>query len=243
MLVSERTRCRWLRVLSFISALLALSAAGTAQTVRPLIVEYQGAARGHVDYVNDSFQPMTVVLEAKGFKVSETGEITYFPLPGSIHLKLSTMSFRIAPKQTYSVYYDAKADVVPAWFVLYADFGPTPERQRTGMSVHVELPHAVYVLPTRGELKKSDVTVEVAEFRSKDKKVVVQVANSGPNFGRVLAVDAIGRHDKADLNGFPLFPNSKRRVELDWKADGSPERLVLQLNKFTLQERITVVDR
>ena len=95
MLVSERTRCRWLRV-SFISALLALSAAGTAQTVRPLIVEYQGAARGHVDYVNDSFQPMTVVLEAKGFKVSETGEITYFPLPGSIHLKLSTMSFRMA---------------------------------------------------------------------------------------------------------------------------------------------------
>lgn len=243
MFVGERARRQGLRVLYVMYAMLALSAAGIAQTVRPVIVEYQGAARGHVDYVNDSFQPMTVVLEAKGFKVSEAGEIAYFPLPSSLHVKLSTMSFRIAPKQTYTVFYDAKADTLPAWFVLYADFGPPPERQQTGMSVHIELPHTVYVLPTRGELKKSDLTVEVAEFRPKDKKVVVQVANSGPNFGRVLAVDAIGRHDKADLNGFPLFPNSKRRVELDWKADGSPERLVLQLNKFTLQERITVVDR
>ena len=49
MFVGERARRQGLRVLYVMYAMLALSAGGIAQTVRPLIVEYQGAARGHVD--------------------------------------------------------------------------------------------------------------------------------------------------------------------------------------------------
>ena len=210
-----------------------------AQTVRPVLTEYQGSARGQVEYVNDSFQPLNVILEARSFKVSETGELSYGPMPDSIHLKLSAMSFRIPPKQTYTVYYDAKADAMPAWFVLYADFSPVPDREQTGMTVHIRLPHTVYLLPPKAGLQKSDLTVQTAEFHPSERKVVLEVFNSGPNFGRVLSVDAVGHKDSVNLNGFPVFPNSKRRVEMDWKGDEIPEKLVLKFEKFTLQQSIT----
>ncbi len=226
------------RCCALLIACIAVTPAA-AQTVRPVLMEYQGSARGQVEYVNDSFQPLNVILEAKSFHVSETGELSYGPMPASIHLKLSAMSFRIPPKQSYVVYYDAKADAMPAWFVLYADFAPAHDREQTGMTVHIRLPHTVYLLPPKGELKKSDLAVQLAEFRASDRKMVVEVSNSGPNFGRVLSVDATGRGETANLNGFPVFPNSKRRVEMEWKGDVPPEKLVLKLEKFTLQQSIT----
>ena len=214
-----------------------------AQTVRPVLMEYQGSARGQVEYVNDSFQPLNVILEARSFKVSETGEISYGPMPDSIHLKLSAMSFRIPPKQTYTVYYDAKADAMPAWFVLYADFAPVPDREKTGMTVHIRLPHTIYLLPPKAGLQKSDLTVQTAEFRPSDGKVVIEVSNSGPNFGRVMSVDVTGHGQSANLNGFPVFPNSKRRVEMDWKSKELPEKAVLRLEKFTLQQSVATNDK
>ncbi len=66
-----------------------LNAASQAQTVRPVINEMGNPSKGRVDYVNDSLTPLNVVLEAKSFTVSETGEISYRPLDPNIHLKLS----------------------------------------------------------------------------------------------------------------------------------------------------------
>ena len=223
--------------------ILASATLVAAQTVRPILMEYQGSARGQVEYVNDSFVPVNVILEAKSFHVSETGELSYGPMPASIHLKLSAMSFRIPPKQSYTVYYDAKADAMPAWFVLYADFAPAHDREQTGMTVHIRLPHTVYLLPPKGELKKADLTVQLAEFSASERKMIVEVSNSGPNFGRVLSVDATGHGETANLNGFPVFPNSKRRVEMEWKGDTPPEKVVLKLEKFTLQQSITVSNK
>jgi hypothetical protein len=58
-----------------------------AQTVRPLIAELGNPAKGRIEYVNDSVTPLNVVLSAKSFTVSETGEISYRPLDPNIHLK------------------------------------------------------------------------------------------------------------------------------------------------------------
>jgi len=100
----------------------ALSAGVSAQTVRPLINELSNPAKGRVEYVNDSLTPLNVVLEPKSFTVSETGEITYRQLDASVHLKLSTTSFRIQPQQTYYVFYEASSPQSPSWFVIYAGF-------------------------------------------------------------------------------------------------------------------------
>ena len=88
---------------------LSLSASAMAQTVRPVISELGNPAKGRVEYVNDSLMPLNVVLEAKSFTVSERGEIAYRPLDPDIHLKFSATSFRIQPKQTYYVFYEASA--------------------------------------------------------------------------------------------------------------------------------------
>src|SRR3569833_1898829 len=76
-----------------------------AQTVRPLINEMSNPSKGRVEYVNDGLTPRNVVLEAKSFTVTETGDINYRPLDPDIHLKLSATSFRIQPKQTFYVFF------------------------------------------------------------------------------------------------------------------------------------------
>src|SRR5207244_4499317 len=93
---------------------LSMVGAASAQTVRPVINELHNPAKGWVEYVNDSLTPLNVVLEPKSFTVSETGEISYRELDPGIHLRLSTTSFRIQPKQTYYVTYEASAEQSPA---------------------------------------------------------------------------------------------------------------------------------
>src|SRR5215472_17930028 len=77
-----------------------------AQTVSPLIDEnvVKGPgkkAKGKIEYINDSLQPLTVTLDTQSFTVSETGEMLYRPLDPGIHVKFSATSFRIPPKQNY----------------------------------------------------------------------------------------------------------------------------------------------
>jgi hypothetical protein len=57
------------------------------------------------------------------FSVSEKGDITYRPLDKTIRLKLSAMSFQIPPEQSYFVFYEARSEVLPAWFVIYSNMG------------------------------------------------------------------------------------------------------------------------
>src|SRR5215467_7956724 len=118
-LYSPRTACRFL---AGALGLVIVAAGCAAQTVRPVINELGNPAKGRVEYVNDGLTPLNVVLEAKSFTVSEQGDISYRLLDPDIHLKLSATSFRIQPKQTYYVFYEASAPPSPAWFVIYASF-------------------------------------------------------------------------------------------------------------------------
>jgi hypothetical protein len=221
-------------------ALLAVSGM-TAQTVRPVINEMVATNKGRVEYVNDGITPLNVVLEAKSFSVSETGEISYRPLDASIHLKLSTTSFRIQPQQTYYVFYETTADQSPAWFVIYANFSGYPFRTAQGMNVKLQLPHTVYILPKQ-QVEKSEVEVARAELNTAQNKVVIEVANNGGNFGRVLETQLLYLKKKQDAPGFPIFPHSKRILEvaLDEKAEGEnvPITLLLSLQNFKVEQKL-----
>src|SRR6266576_6134836 len=170
--------------------LLAMSAVAGAQTVRPLINELSNPAKGRVEYVNDSLTPLNVVLEAKSFTVSETGEIAYRPLDADVHLKLSATSFRIQPQQTYYVFYEASAPQSPSWFVIYASFSGFAFRTSQGMNVRLQLPHTVYLLPKQ-QVEKPEVRIERAELSATENKVVLEVENTGNNFGRVLQTQLV----------------------------------------------------
>jgi hypothetical protein len=220
---------------------LAAGAGAMAQTVRPVISELGNPAKGRVEYVNDSLTPLNVVLEAKSFTVSEQGELSYRPLDPNIHLKLSATSFRIQPQQTYYVFYEASAPPSPTWFVIYASFSGFPFRTAQGMNVRLQLPHTVYLLPKQ-RAEKADVRVVRAEFDAHDDKVLLEVENTGDNFGRVLQTQLMSGKKRQEAPGFPIFPHSKRILEvpLDAKAerDAAPTEVSLQFENFKVEEKL-----
>jgi hypothetical protein len=235
---SLRTRFRFLAS-GF--CLLAMNPGLAAQTVRPLINELSNPAKGRVEYVNDSLTPLNVVLEAKSFTVSETGGITYRPLDPEVHLKLSATSFRIQPQQTYYVFYEASSPTNPSWFVIYAAFSGFPFRTSQGMNVRLELPHTVYLLPKQ-QVEKPEVRIARAELNPADNKVVLEVENTGNNFGRVLETQLVYAKKKQEAPGFPMFPHSKRilEVSLEPKAEGEnvPVEVTLELRNFKVEEKL-----
>jgi len=213
-----------------------------AQTVRPLINELGNPAKGRVEYVNDSLFPLNVVLEAKSFTVSETGDISYRALDSNIRLKFSTTSFRIQPQQTYYVFYEASATTRdPAWFVIYANFSGFPFRTQQGMNVRLQMPHTVYLLP-KERAEKPDVHVVLAELNSIQNKVRIEVENTGNNFGRVLGTQLLYSNKKQEAPGFPVFPHAKRILEipLERKAEGEnfPTDVSLQFSNFKLEQKL-----
>jgi hypothetical protein len=211
------------------------------QTVRPLINELSNPAKGRVEYVNDGLTPLNVVLEAKSFTVSETGDISYRPLDPDIHLKLSTTSFRIQPQQTYYVFYEASSPKSPAWFVIYAAFSGFNFRTAQGMNLRLELPHTVYLLP-KASVERSDVVVKRADLIPAENKVVLEVENQGDNFGRVLETQLVYEKKKQEAPGFPVFPHSKRILEipLTEKAEAGkvPVEITLQFAKFKIEQKL-----
>jgi hypothetical protein len=221
--------------------LFIASVAANAQTVRPVINELGNPAKGRVEYVNDSLTPLNVVLEAKSFTVSETGELSYRPLDPSIHLKLSTTSFRIQPQQTYYVFYEASAPQSPSWFVIYAAISGYPFRTAQGMNVRLELPHTVYLLPKQS-VGKPDIRIQRAELNREQNKVRLEVENTGDYFGRVLETQLLYTRKKQEAPGFPIFPHSKRIIEipLDEKAEAEnvPVDFVLHFQNFKVEGKL-----
>ncbi len=208
-----------------------------AQTVRPLIAELSNPAKGRVEYVNDSDTPLNVVLSARSFSVSETGEISYRALDPSIHLKLSSTSFRIQPHDSYFVFYEAKTDSSIAWFVIYAGFSGFAFRTQNGMNVRLELPHTVYLLP-KEPLDKSQVAITRADFDPDARKVLVEVENKGDYFGRAMHTFVTASRQKAEGPGFPVFPHSKRRIEVPTPDMQRPEAVVVDFERFKLEEKL-----
>ena len=214
----------------------------TAQTVRPVvdenIVKGPGKkASGRIEYVNDSLQTLNVVLDSRSFTVSDTGDLSYQPLDNRIHVKFSATSFRIPPKQSYFVFYEAWADAVPSWFVVYATFSGFSQKTREGLSLQVLLPHTIYLLPKQS-VRKEELQVKIAEYHPEDRKVVVRVENTGPAFGRVLQTDVTSAKGKATSNGFPVFPHREREIEIPWEAADGPAKLVLRLEHFHLEHAV-----
>ncbi len=227
------------RAFGVVVLVLVAASALSAQTIRPLISEFKSKARGKLQLVNDAAWPLRIYLEAKSFSVSEDGDIIDAPLDAGIHIKLSAMSLQIPPGQSRFVFYEATADRMPAWFVLYAVFTGFPARDFKGVSVQVELPHIVYLLPN-DKLRQADLRVNLVEFRADEHKVVLDVENVGTAFGRILTTELRGQGTKVISPGFAMFPGRHRRLELSWTPDEQPDTAVLKSRDFTFDQSLRV---
>ena len=222
-----------------ISASLLMAAGNlAAQSVSPPIAEYREQARSSFQLQNASIFPITVVLEIRGFNITEDGDVVDVPLDTSrIHVKLSEMSFRIPPRGKRTVFYEATSDSLPAWFDILSAM--TGTKTQNGLNVRILLPHVVY-LNQKQPLKKQEVSVRAVVFDSATKKARIQLENLGPNLGRVLQL-SVGTSEKMAPSGaaFPLLPRSKRWAELDWDSSNPPTRLALRFAHFSIDTLIT----
>ncbi|MCI0350437.1 MAG: hypothetical protein L0Z53_13510 [Acidobacteriales bacterium] len=204
-----------------------------AQTIQPLLSEYRNEANGSLRLTNDAFLPTNVVLEAKSFEVTEDGDIVYRPLDSGIEVKFAAKSFRIQPKQTYTVNYVAKAKTLPAYFVIYAAFSGKGLQTDSGLNVNVLLPHTVYILP-KNDAAKRELQVQ-ASFDKEAGKIRLRVDSASDAFGRVLMTEVVGEKKKIEDAGFPVYPHKSREFEVDWKENEAPRKLVLHFRNFKLE--------
>jgi len=208
------------------------------QSVSPPIAEYQERARSSFQLHNGSLFPLTVVLEIRGFHVTDQGEVTDVALDTSrIQVKLSAMSFRIPPRGSYRVFYEASGDSLPAWFNILSAMSGT--RTESGLNVRLLLPHVVYLNQKR-PLKKNEVAIRSLEFDPQSKKTRIQLENLGPHLGRVLQVTvADGRTTSEPSGGFPLFPGRRRWTEVPWDGATPPNRLTVRFARFSIDTALT----
>ncbi len=241
MVMAAATRLRSARrVLILGGCWLAAGSPLTAQSVSPPIAEYQEKARSSFQLHNGSLFPLTVVLEVRGFEVTEQGEVLDVPLDTSrIHVRLSAMSFRIPPRGSYRVFYEATGDSLPAWFnILSAMSGA---RTESGLNVRLLLPHVVY-LNQKQPLRKNEVAVRALEFDPASKKVRIQLENLGSKLGRVLQVNVTDGHTTSEPSGgFPLFPRSRRWTEVPWVEATPPSGLTVRFARFSVDTALTAV--
>ena len=197
------------QLVSAIPILLLLATAPTpaaAQSISPPISEYRGLkARGSFIVTNQTLFPLTVVLQPKGFKVTEDGDLYDVPLDtAAVKLRLSAMSFRLQPRQAYTVFYEATTDTVPYWFNVWS--GITGSKTESGINLRIELPHVVY-LYQKQKLSAADITIRSVRYRPADKQIVVEFANSSPRLGRVQGVVAERREGAQSGSGrLPPLP-------------------------------------
>ncbi|HWX54876.1 MAG TPA: hypothetical protein VN176_09840 [Verrucomicrobiae bacterium] len=212
--------------------------ASHGQTIRPVISEYTAnVAKGSFELVNPGVVPLNVILEPKSFTVTEAGEMTYRTLDKGIQLKLSAMSFHIPPEQTYIVFYEARAEALPAWFVIYANIGGY-HKSNTGLNIRLDLPHTVYILP-KHSVDKTDIQIRSLGYTGDKGQLSFLITNSGPWFGRVLSSELTGKGGTIQGSGFPLFPHSTRIVTEPCKASQVPTALRLQFKNFKIEEPVT----
>jgi hypothetical protein len=204
-----------------------------AQSVSPPLAEYQERARSSFQLQNGSIYPITVVLEVRGFTITEQGEVQDTPLDTSrIHVKLSEMSFRIPPRGSRTVFYEATSDSLPAWFnILSALSGSKTE---SGINVRILLPHVVY-LNQKQPLRKDEVLIRRMEFDPAAKKIRVLLENTGSHLGRVHQL-TVGdnRSTSQPTGGFPLLPHRRRWAETHWETITPPTRLMLRFARFSI---------
>jgi hypothetical protein len=224
----------WWRGILLCALLTLLTATPTAaQTLRPVVVEYKGnRVRAKFELVNEGLRPLNVILEPKSFDVTEAGEAIYRPLDPSIHLKLSSMSVRIPPRQTHIIFFEVQAESLPAWFVIPCTFAGMP--RRSGLEIQVELPHTVYLLQ-KEPITREDVWIRRADYQQTEKCVLVDIVNRGQRLGRVLGAEVTAKGHRQTSASFPLLPRRSRQIQVPWDSPQPPEKLILRFQGFTIE--------
>jgi hypothetical protein len=218
---------------------LGISAAAGAQSVDPPIAVLDGAhVRGSVVISNPTIFPFSWVLEPKQFTVACGGDVAFAEIDTSrIHLRLSSMSGRLAAKQRATIFYEVTVDSIPSWFAIVVGFyANKPEK---GLNVKMEIPHIVYLMQ-REKVRAADVAITSAQFDSTDKRLRIRLENHSGKLTRVtelLGVTASGK--EYSIDACPLFPNAAREFTFTWPDASPPVKVIARFAGFSIDLRVT----
>jgi hypothetical protein len=220
---------------------LAAPSGAVGQSVSPPIVEHRGNTKSSFVLGNESLFPLTVQLTVKGFEVDSAGTLRDVPLDTSrVRVKLSTLSFRLQPRQRYTVFYEVRADSLPAWFNIWS--AVSGARTSSGLNLRIELPHVVY-LNQKDKLAAGDVLLRGAVWQPARGQVLVELENASGRLGRaqqvVVETPAL---PKAEGPAFPLFPRSRRQVAVPWPHPVAPARVEVRFDGFRVSSDAISVD-
>jgi hypothetical protein len=213
------------------AVLAAAPGPAASQTISPPVAEYQEKARSSFQLINGSIFPLTAVLEVKGFDITDRGDVVEVPLDTArLHVRLSASSFRIAPRSTYTVFYEATGDRLPAWFQIVAALSGA--RTDTGLNLRILLPHVVY-LNQKDALRRESVVLHRFEVDPTTGKARALLENTSGDLGRVLEMAFDSPAGDSRSGSFPLLPGHRRWVELDWSRPAPPNRLTFRTARFS----------
>lgn len=202
-----------------------------AQSIRPLIAEYDRPVTASFEVDNPTLFPVAVVVEPWTFDLDREGRAEFAPLPPGVDVRFSETSFQIPPRTTHTIYYEILAEHPPAWFTIYATIvGPQPAE---GLRLRLRLPHTVYVY---GEpLARDDVGVSEVRFERETGTLTALVENLGDRLGRVRSAEARAEGSARESAGFPLLPGGSRRVKVPWPSEDEPTALILHFDDFEIE--------
>jgi len=218
--------------------LLALvTSVGTAQSVDPPFAVHPGRARSSILITNPSLQPLVFVIEPVSFDIAVCGDLGLTPLDTTrIRLSLSAMSGRIPARQTRRIFYDARADSLPAWFALKIAFGPA--RPDSGLAMRIELPHFVY-LAQEGPVVPSEVEASDAVYDPVRRVLTIRIENRSGKLTRILSVDLVDAADKVSAAAAcPLLPGHTREFAFPWTGASPPRSVRLRFPGFVIERPV-----
>lgn len=212
------------------------------QSVDPPFVVFEGRARSSVLISNPSLQPLAFVIEPMSFDIAACGDLGLAPLDTTrIRLSLSSMSGRLPAKQQRRIFYDARADSLPAWFALKIAFGPA--RRDSGLAIRLELMHIVYLMQEAPVLP-SEIVASAAMFDRGRQRLSIRVENVSGKLTRLHSVglvDADGEERAVDA--CPVLPRHAREFEFPWTDTRPPALVRLHFPGFVLERPIVLTGR
>ena len=218
------------------------ASAAAAQAISPMITEYRISAgakvKGTFEVRNPTLLPVRVVLEPLSFSVDSKGDPAYRKLDPGVRVRFAATSFRIPPRQNYTVGYEIESDRLPAWFTVYATIAAANVET---VKVALKLPHTVYVLPKQ-VLSAANVEFLRSDASKEFHSVTVDIRNTGVHYGRVEEVEVSSPHSKVTYTGFPFFPGQQRELRFPWHEHETPTQVVLRFKESKVVHPLTDAD-
>ena len=206
-----------------------------AQSVQPVISEYTGTADGFFEVTNSGAATQVVLIEPKSFTIAEDGSGVFRPLDASIHVELSATSVRLSPLQTARIFYKVRATAPPAWLCIYAVF--TSPKNGDGINVRIMLPHTVYVYQKQAfphdAIQLSNVRYDAAQHR-----VFCDLENHSGFAIRAEQVEVTGPHHSDVMGGFPVLPELKRKLAINWTSEQAPQSVRIDFPGFQAKSAV-----